>query len=94
MRRQYPAPKLHYFKANTTYYSVNDLVIIEWRVEGAMRVEIDYLGEVNPSGKHGLKLKKIQDKLKIGMRVTGFDQQQYYHSVHKLKIFDPYYNSS
>lgn len=80
-QRQYPAPKLHYFKANTTYYSVNDLVIIEWRVEGAMRVEIDYLGEVNPSGKHGLKLKKIQDNLKIGMRVIGFDQQQYYHSL-------------
>ena len=74
-------PRIHYFKSNTSYYSLDDIVVIEWSVEGAKSVEIDYLGKVNASGRHGLKLKRFEEELEVNMRVTGFDAQYYYRKL-------------
>lgn len=77
----WPPPKIHYFKSNTSFYSLDDIVVIEWQVEGAKSVDIDYLGTVNAMGKHGLKLKRVEEELVVSMRVTGFDNQHYYRKL-------------
>ncbi|HLV45969.1 MAG TPA: DnaJ domain-containing protein [Flavobacterium sp.] len=74
-------PSIQYFKANTSFYTLNDIVVIEWRVDGAKSVEIDYLGTVNHTGKHGLKLKRFEEALEVNMCVTGFDGQYYYRKL-------------
>lgn len=74
-------PKIHFFRANATHYSRNDMVVLEWYVEGAKSVEIDYLGAVNHRGKHGLKLKRVENELVVNMRVLGIDNQYYYQKI-------------
>src|SRR5690606_36027865 len=74
-------PKIQYFRANTSFYTLNDIVVIEWRVDGAKSVEIDYLGTVNHTGKHGLKLKRVEEELVVNMRVTSFDAQYEYRRL-------------
>ena len=74
-------PKIHFFRANAMHYSRNDMVVLEWYVEGAKSVEIDYLGAVNHQGKHGLKLKRVENELVVNMRVLGADNQYYYEKI-------------
>src|SRR5690606_39190211 len=64
-----------------SFYSLDDIVVIEWQVEGAKSIDIDYLGTVNAMGKHGLKLKRVEEELVVNMRVTGFDNQHYYRKL-------------
>src|SRR5690606_40610527 len=68
----WPPPKIHYFKSNTSFYSLDDIVVIEWQVEGAKSVDIDYLGTVNATCKHGLQLKCIEVEVGVMMGQTGF----------------------